>query len=66
MTRPPRDFTQKLHFCKGCHNEIHPDMPRCIVCGTPNVEADGSPVPDQHAGRTPAPRSHGRPIPSKK
>jgi len=34
----PREFTQKIRICKGCHNEIHPELPRCIVCGTPNVD----------------------------
>jgi hypothetical protein len=52
-TRPPRtpprpkhspDFTMKILYCRGCHNEIHPDMPRCLVCGTENPrEPEGTP-----------------------
>jgi hypothetical protein len=35
----PSDFTTKLYFCKGCHTEIHPDIERCLVCGTMNAAA---------------------------
>ena len=35
--RPEREFTQKIRYCKGCHNEIHADVQRCLVCGTRNL-----------------------------
>ena len=51
MTRPPRppprpkhtpEYTRKIFYCRGCHNEIHPDIPKCLVCGTDNPRDPGA------------------------
>ena len=56
--RPPeREFTQKIRYCKGCHNEIHPDVPRCLVCGTRNVPTDQLPAMEDPLAKKELPAS---------
>jgi hypothetical protein len=52
VSRPPRppprpkhtpEYTTKIRFCRGCHNEIHPDMTKCLVCGSENPK-EGTPA----------------------
>ena len=67
--RPPeRDFTQKIRYCKGCHNEIHRDVPRCLVCGTPNVATGNYPAmaPPEPPASPAAPSPPEPPEPTKK
>jgi hypothetical protein len=51
MTRPPRppprpkhtsEYTAKIRLCRGCHNEIHAAVTKCLVCGTDNPPAPAS------------------------
>ena len=62
-------LTDKLRYCKGCNNEIHPDMDRCIVCGTPNPNflgreraggVTGAPARPESPRRPPPPPGSGR------